>query len=66
MTTATSLPPLVQNETGLTARELLIGCVAENDSKSLGQAIRLVQSIRWFGGGMAAGPARPPSSVATG
>jgi hypothetical protein len=53
MTTATSLPPLVQNETGLTARELLIGCVAENDPKSLGQAIRLIQSIRWFGGGMA-------------
>lgn len=44
-------PPRVQ--TGLTAQDLLVGCVAENDLRSLGQALRLVQSIRWFGGGMA-------------
>jgi hypothetical protein len=40
-------------QTGLTARDLLVGCVAENDPRSLGQALRLVQSIRWFGGEMA-------------
>ena len=40
-------------ETGLTARDLLVGCVAENDPLCLGQALRLVQSIRWFGGELA-------------
>lgn len=35
------------------AQAPLVGCVAENDSRSLGQALRLVQSIRWFGGGLA-------------
>jgi hypothetical protein len=29
---------------------LAIGCVAENTSKYLEQALRLVQSVRWFGG----------------
>jgi hypothetical protein len=38
---------------GLTVQDLLVGCVAENDPRSLGQALRLVQSIRWFGGAMA-------------
>lgn len=33
--------------------ELFAGCVAENDPRSLGQALRLVQSIRWFGGELA-------------
>jgi 2-polyprenyl-3-methyl-5-hydroxy-6-metoxy-1,4-benzoquinol methylase len=28
---------------------LVVGCVAENTPKYLGQALRLVQSIRWFG-----------------
>lgn len=28
---------------------LAIGCVAENTPKYLGQALRLVQSVRWFG-----------------
>ena len=32
---------------------MLIGCVAENTPKYLSQAIRLVQSIRWFGGTIA-------------
>lgn len=39
--------------TGLTARDVLVGCVAENDPRFLGQALRLVQSIRWFGGELA-------------
>lgn len=29
---------------------VVIGCVAENEPKYLSQALRLVQSIRWFGG----------------
>lgn len=33
--------------------DLLVGCVAENDPRGLGQALRLVQSIRWFGGELA-------------
>lgn len=44
-------PPRAQ--TRLTARDLLIGCVAENDPCFLGQVLRLVQSIRWFGGELA-------------
>ena len=31
---------------------LLIGCVAENTPKYLAQALRLVQSWRWFGGSL--------------
>lgn len=44
-------PPLAR--TGLTARDVLVGCVAENDPRALGQALRLVQSVRWFGGELA-------------
>jgi hypothetical protein len=40
-------------QAGITARDLLVGCVAENDPLCLGQALRLVQSIRWFGGELA-------------
>lgn len=29
---------------------IALGCVAENTPKYLGQAVRLVQSVRWFGG----------------
>ena len=32
------------------AGRLLIGCIAENNQKYQTQALRLVQSIRWFGG----------------
>ncbi len=32
------------------SEKLLIGCVAENDEKYLSQAVRLVRSLRWFGG----------------
>jgi len=31
---------------------LAIGCVAENTPKYLEQALRLVQSVRWFGGAL--------------
>ena len=34
------------------AGRLLIGCVTENSPKYLSQALRLVQSIRWFGGSL--------------
>jgi hypothetical protein len=44
---------LPRTQTGLEARDLLVGCVAANDPRSLGQALRLVQSIRWFGGELA-------------
>jgi hypothetical protein len=37
----------------VTARDLLVGCVTENLPKYLEQALRLVQSIRWFGGDLA-------------
>src|SRR5215207_5199168 len=43
--------PLAQ--TGLAARDVLVGCVAENDPLFLDQALRLVQSVRWFGGELA-------------
>jgi hypothetical protein len=33
---------------------VLFGCVAENNTKYLGQALRFVQSLRWFGGALAA------------
>ena len=40
-------------ETSLSAADLLVGCVTENDPKYLGQALRLVRSVRWFGGELA-------------
>lgn len=33
--------------------KLVIGCVAENTPKYLAQALRLIQSVRWFGGRVA-------------
>jgi len=35
------------------AGEIVAGCVTEDNPKFLGQALRLVQSIRWFGGELA-------------
>lgn len=35
------------------AGRMMVGCVAENNKKYQTQALRLVQSIRWFGGKMA-------------
>ena len=37
----------------VTAAELLVGCVTENDARYLDQTLRLVQSIHWFGGELA-------------
>jgi len=34
-------------------KQLIIGCVAENSPKYLSQALRLLQSVRWFGGKIA-------------
>ncbi len=31
-------------------KDIVLGCVAENKPKFLAQALRLVQSVRWFGG----------------
>jgi sulfotransferase family protein len=37
----------------LRAEDVVVGCVTENTPKFLGQALRLVQSIRWLGGELA-------------
>jgi hypothetical protein len=37
----------------LRAAEIVLGCVAENRSRHLAQAQRLVRSLRWFGGSLA-------------
>ena len=37
----------------ITADEVVVGCVTEDTPKYLGQTLRLVQSIRWFGGELA-------------
>ncbi len=34
-------------------KQLIMGCVAENTPKYLSQALRLLQSVRWFGGSIA-------------
>lgn len=36
--------------TSTSSERVLLGCVAENNHKYLSQAVRLVQSVRWFGG----------------
>src|SRR5262245_60733823 len=36
----------------LSSRKILFGCVADNNHKYLSQALRLVQSVRWFGGAL--------------
>lgn len=46
-------PLLARTDEPVTAEELVIGCVAEDDPGYLGQALRLVQSIRWLGGELA-------------
>jgi hypothetical protein len=43
------VPPL----SPLGSDELVVGCVTEDNPKYLGQTLRLLQSIRWFGGSMA-------------
>lgn len=34
------------------SEKILLGCVAENNHKFLSQSLRLVQSVRWFGGAL--------------
>jgi hypothetical protein len=41
------------NPIPLRTDELVIGCVTEDNPKYLSQTLRLVQSIRWFGGDLA-------------
>jgi hypothetical protein len=36
------------------AAEIVVGCVAEDEPALLAQALRLVRSLRWFGGSLAA------------
>ena len=47
------IAPALLQETSVVARDLLAGCVVENAPKYQEQALRLVQSIRWFGGELA-------------
>ena len=42
----------ITRDSGRTAR-LIVGCVADNNRKYLDQALRLLQSWRWFGGEIA-------------
>jgi hypothetical protein len=46
----------VSGRISLSAGEVVVGCVTENTPKFLGQALRLLQSIRWFGGELAKSP----------
>jgi hypothetical protein len=39
--------------TSICSDDIVIGCVTEDNPKYLGQALRLLQSIRWFGGELA-------------
>ena len=50
MTTKQSNVLRVEDVPDICESSVVIGCVAENNSKYLAQALRLVQSIRWFGG----------------
>jgi hypothetical protein len=40
-------------QTELAARDLLLGCIVQGHPRFLSQALRLVQSIHWFGGELA-------------
>jgi hypothetical protein len=47
------LAPAFSPEASVSAGDLVVGCVADNAPKYLAQALRLVRSIRWFGGELA-------------
>ncbi len=47
------LTPSIERTLVPDAGRVVMGCVAENNSKYLSQALRLLQSVRWFGGDMA-------------
>lgn len=38
--------------TSCASEKILLGCVADNNNKYLSQALRLVRSVRWFGGAL--------------
>lgn len=44
---------VLSGRSSMSSRRLIIGCVAENSPKYRSQALKLVQSIRWFGGKIA-------------
>lgn len=46
-------PSPVTDSSPIHADEIVVGCVTEDNPKYLGQTLRLVQSIRWFGGELA-------------
>src|SRR5258708_29202929 len=46
-------PSPVSDSRLIPANEIVVGCVTEDTPKYLGQTLRLVQSIRWFGGALA-------------
>jgi len=43
----------VPDSAALRSDEVIVGCVTEDNPKFLGQTLRLLQSIRWFGGSLA-------------
>lgn len=47
------LTPSIEQRLVSESGRLVIGCVADNKPKYLSHAIRLLQSLRWFGGNMA-------------
>lgn len=42
----------------ISGKQLILGCVTENTPKYLSQTLRLLQSLRWFGGAIANAPFR--------
>src|SRR5258708_18541651 len=46
-------PSPVSDSRLIPANEIVVGCVTEDTPKYVGQTLRLVQSIRWFGGELA-------------
>src|SRR5689334_2418140 len=53
LTLACLYTPAVRVLTPLRSDEIVVACVTEDDPKYLGQTLRLLQSIRWFGGSLA-------------
>jgi hypothetical protein len=45
--------PSASDSAPLRSDEVVVGCVTEDNPKFLGQTLRLLQSIRWFGGSLA-------------
>lgn len=47
------LTPAIERKLVPGAGRILMGCVVDNDTKYYSQALRLLQSVRWFGGDVA-------------